>query len=182
MPGTFHRRACAAAILLTFSLGAYSSHAADFARSASNNVPQQDRIAQLRGRFDKESDPVRKAKLMVPLGTAEFDRIEKQIADNDLNGALAGSREYEGQASACEKALDARGVSPEKHPSGYKELQLSVRESLRRLDNVMVNLARDDQKPFQEIRKSLDDLDRDLIKELFPKQPGAPPGSGKSQD
>jgi hypothetical protein len=171
LPGNFRRWGLVAALLLTGGLCALSNRAA-----------QQDRVSQFRARFDKESDPVRKAKLMVPLGTAEFDRIEKQVADNDLSGALAGSREYEGQASSCEKALDARGVSPEKHPAGYKELQISVRESLRRLDNVMVNLASDDQKPFKEVRSSLDALDRDLIKELFPKQPGAAPGSGKSGD
>lgn len=180
MPGKLHRWGCVAALLSTFSLCPPPNRASYF--WSLDRASQQARLAQLRGRFDKESDPVRKAKLMVPLGTAEFDRIEKQIADNDINGALAGSREYEGQASSCEKALDARGVSPEKHPSGYKELQLSVRESLRRLDNVMVSLASDDQKPFKDVRKNLDDLDRDLIKELFPKQPGAPPGSGKSQD
>ena len=180
MRGKFHRWECVAALLLTLSLCAPVNRASYFAPA--DRTAQQDRVAQLRGRFDKESDPVRKAKLMVPLGTAEFDRIEKQIADNDVSGALAGSREYEGQANSCEKALDARGVNPEKHPSGYKELQVSVRESLRRLDNVMVSLASDDQKPFKEVRKSLDDLDRDLIKELFPKQPGAPPGAGKSQD
>lgn len=180
MQGKFHRWGLVAVLPAAFGVYAPSNLASRVARLYSTG--QQDRTAQLRARFEKESNPVRKAKLMVPLGTAEFDRIEKQIADNDVNGALAGSREYESQASSCEKALDARRVSPEKHPSGYKELQLSVRESLRRLDNVMVNLASDDQKPFRDVRKSLDDLDRDLIEELFPKQPGAPPGSGKSRD
>jgi hypothetical protein len=146
------------------------------------NVVQQDRVAQYRARFDRESDPVHKAKLMVHLGAAEFDQIEKQLSSGDSAGALNGLREYEGQASSCEKALDARGIDPEKHPAGYKELQISVRESLRRLDNMMVNLTGDEQPPFREIRKSLDDLNRDLIKELFPKKSGAPAGSGKSDD
>jgi hypothetical protein len=149
-----------------------------FARSAGDSflapvnqaaLAEQDRVAQLRARFDKEPDPVHKAKLMVPLGTAEFDRVEKEIGDNELSAALGGLREYQGQASACGKALDARGVNPEKHPAGYKELQISVRESLRRLDTMLVSLSGDDQKPFQEIRKTLEELNRDLIKELFPK-------------
>jgi hypothetical protein len=139
-------------------------------------------VGQLRARFDKESDPVHKAKLMVPLGTAEFDQIDKQILEQNVNGALDELRAYEGQASSCEKALDARGVDPEKHPAGYKELEISVREALRRLNNVMVSLAEDDQKPFREIRKQLDDLNSDLVKELFPKKPGAGAGSGKSKD
>lgn len=143
---------------------------------------QQDELAKDRARFDKESDPVRKAKLMVHLGTDEFNQIEKQLAADDSTAALNGLREYQTQANSCEKALDARGVDAERHPAGYKELQISVREAIRRLDNMMVNLTGDEQPPFREIRKNLDDLDRDLIKELFPKKPGTLPGSGKSDD
>lgn len=139
------------------------------AQSTYASFDQTDRLMQLHARFDKETDPIRRAKLMVPLGAAEFDRMEKEVADNDLNGALGALREYQGQASSCEKALDAKRQNPEKHPSGYKELQISLRESLRRLDNMMVSMSGDEQTPFREIRKSLDDLDRDLIKELFPK-------------
>ncbi len=146
------------------------------------NAVRQDRVAEYRARFEKESDPVHKAKLMIHLGAAEFDQIEKQLSSGDSAGALNGLREYEGQASSCEKALDARGVDPEKHPAGYKELQISVRESLRRLDNMMVNLTGDEQPPFREIRKTLDNLNRDLIKELFPKKAGTPAGSGKSDN
>jgi len=146
------------------------------------DLVQQDRLAEYRARFDKESDPVHKAKLLVHLGAAEFDQIEKQLAAGDSTGALNGLREYDGQASSCEKALDARGINPEKHPAGYKELQISVRESLRRLDNLMVNLTGDEQPPFRQVRKNLDDLNRDLIKELFPKKPGTGPGSGKSDN
>jgi hypothetical protein len=133
---------------------------------------QPDKVALARSRFDHEADPVHKAKLIVPLGNAEFDQIEKQIGDNDTTNALSGAQAYQEQVTACEKALDAKNVDPEKHPAGFKELQISVRESLRRLDNVLVRLAGDDQKPFLDVRKSLDDTNRRLIKQLFPSQPG----------
>lgn len=147
--------------------------------SSRSGSAQQDRLTQLHARFDKESDPVRRAKLMVSLGTAEFDRIQKEVADNNLDAALGGLRQYQEQASSCVKALDARGVDAERHPNGYKELEISVRESLRRLDNLMVGLAGDDQKPFQDVRNTLDELNRHLIAELFPQTPG---GQGKSSD
>jgi predicted metal-dependent phosphoesterase TrpH len=132
---------------------------------------QQDRLAQLRERYDKETDAVHKAKRLVPLGNAEFDQIEKQIADGDQNGAVDGLRQYQTQADSVEKALDARNQNPERHPGGYKELQFSVREALRRLDNLVVSLTSDQQQPFLDVRKDLDNLNRRLIKELFPSQP-----------
>lgn len=133
---------------------------------------QPDRVAIARSRFDHETDPVHKAKLIVPLGNAEFDQIEKQINDNDATDALSGAQAYQEQVIVCEKALDAKNVDAEKHPAGFKELQISVRESLRRLDNVLIRLSGDDQKPFLDVRKSLDDVNRRLIKQLFPSQPG----------
>jgi len=138
-----------------------------------------DRVAVARSRFDHETDPVHKAKLIVPLGTAEFDQIEKQVIDRDVTTALAGLQAYQTQVATCEKGLEAKRVDPEKHSAGFKELEISVRESLRRLDNVLVRLSGDDQKPFLEIRKSLDDVNRHLIKELFPLQPGVATDSAK---
>lgn len=167
---------CLAALLLLVCSAAGPNARSRPLPSGRRGSTQPDRLAQLRARFDKESDPVRRAKLMVPLGTAEFDRVEKEMADNNLDAALEGVREYEGQASSCVKALDARGVDAEKHPNGYKELEISVRESLRRLDNLMVGLAGDEQKPFRDVRSSLDELNRHLISELFPKTPGGKPG------
>jgi hypothetical protein len=140
-------------------------------RAGENTFLGQDRLAQLRSRYERESDPVRKAKRLVPLGDAEFDDIEKQMADGNMSSALGELREYQTQADSVEKALDAKGRNAEKHPGGYKELQFSVRESLRRLNGVIVNLTSDQQPPFLEIRKSLDDLNRRLIAELFPSQP-----------
>jgi hypothetical protein len=140
---------------------------------------QIDRVGMARSRFVKETDPVHKAKLILPLGTAEFDQIEKQVGDRDLTTALDNLHAYQDQVTLCEKALDARGVDPEKHSAGFKELEISVRESLRRLDNVLVHLSGDDQKPFLEVRKSLDEINRHLIKQLFPYQPGVTPNSAK---
>ncbi len=138
-----------------------------------------DRVGMARSRFEKETDPVHKAKLIVPLGTAEFDQIEKQVGDRDLATALDDLHAYQDQVTLCEKALDARGVDAERHSGGFKELEISVRESLRRLDNVLVHLSGDDQRPFLEVRRSLDEINRHLIKELFPLQPGVTPNSAK---
>jgi hypothetical protein len=185
--GSFRSCALIAGIPLIFLFSARPARGC-FSAQPNRDLPlasaavQQDRLAELRSRFDKESDPVRKSKLMVQLGAAEFDDMEKRLGASDSSGALEELRSYQDQANSCEKALDARGVDPEKHPAGYKELQVSVREALRRLNNFMINMTGDEQQPFREIRKNLDNLDQDLIKELFPKKPGSGPGSGKSNN
>ena len=65
------------------------------------------------------------------------------------------------------------GVDAEKHPAGFKQLQFSLRDSLRRLDAVIVNMTGDEQAPFLDIRKELEETNSHLIEHLFPHDPHA---------
>ncbi|MGA9572186.1 MAG: hypothetical protein WBS17_19065, partial [Candidatus Acidiferrales bacterium] len=94
--------------------------------------------------------------------------------------AIAGQMRDEAEAS--KKALDAKHRDAEAHPEGYKKLEISVRESVRRLDDIMVSLAKDDQRPLAEVRKDLDELDRQMIHQLFPNRPEAAPAAVPDAD
>lgn len=131
----------------------------------------QDHIAALRLHFSHESDPVRKAKLMPELGDAEFREIESDFLAERLPDALIVLQQYRDEAQTCEKRLDAKNVDAEQHPAGFKQLQFSLRESLRRLDDLLVTLTQDDQAPFLDARNDIDEMNRHLIHELFPRQP-----------
>lgn len=133
---------------------------------------------QWRAKFDHEEDPVHKAKLLLPLGEAEFKDAESALANDRTAEALDIVTKYLGEAQSCEKALEEKFPDAEKHSNGYKQLQISLRGSLRRLDAMIVGLNEDDRKPFVEVRGQLDEIDRHLIHMLFPKQP-ANDGAGK---
>jgi hypothetical protein len=66
-------------------------------------------------------------------------------------------------------------VRAEKHPAGFKQLQFSLRDSLRRLDMVIVNMTSDEQAPFLSIRSDLGEINVRLIQHLFPHEPPAKP-------
>jgi len=126
---------------------------------------------QWRAKYVRETDPVHKAKLLLPLGDSEFKDAESALANEKHSEALDILKQHLDEAQSCEKALDAKFSDPEKHANGYKQLQISLRGSLRRLDAMIVGLTEDDRKPFVEIRGQLDEIDRHLIQQLFPKQP-----------
>jgi hypothetical protein len=142
----------------------------------------QSSVLEFRARFERDTDPMHRAKMMPQLGEAEFQQIDKDIAAGNLPGALQVAREYRDQVRSCENGLDAKEADPEKHPSGFKQLQISLRQSLRRLDEMLVNMTADEQVPFIELRKDLDQLDRHLIRELFPNQPGNDSRAGKPKN
>ncbi len=131
----------------------------------------QDRTAALRSRFEKESDPVRKARQVALLADSEFRDMHEKIDTGDLAGAAEIAGRVRDEAQASKKLLDAKIRDAEAHPDGYKQLEISVRESMRRLDDIMVSLAKDEGAPLAEVRKDLDELDRQMIHQLFPKQP-----------
>lgn len=128
-------------------------------------------LAKLQAKFAHEKDPVDKAKLMVKLERAEFEQIEADLEKNRLKEAVDGLRQYKGQADSVSKSLDATGRNAAKHGAGFMQLQISLREALRRLNNILVGLTGDEQKPFVHIRDHLDLLNRHLMLELFPSQP-----------
>jgi hypothetical protein len=137
---------------------------------ASPRTPQ-DRAADLRVRIARESDPLRKARMMPQYGDLEFRDIHNDIEEGNLSQALEHLKAYRDQAQSVAKGLDARAADPEKHPAGFKQLQICVRGALRRVEDIIVRLPSDDAKPFQELRKDLEELDRHLVHELFPRQP-----------
>ncbi|MFZ3214957.1 MAG: hypothetical protein WA192_02755 [Candidatus Acidiferrales bacterium] len=143
----------------------------------SGQLVAQDRTAELRFRFEKESNPVHKAKLVPPLADAEFRQIHEQIDAGNLPGAAQIAGQLRDEAAASKKALDARHRDVESHPDGYKQLEISVRESVRRLDDILVGLDMDDQKPFLAVRADLDAMDQQMIHKLFPKQPDSAAGA-----
>ena len=132
----------------------------------------QSHLSKLQSQFARDGDPVHRAKSMPDLGRAEFQEIEKLADEGQLKEALTVLEEYRDQVQSCLEGLDARGINAEKHPNGYKQLQISVRESLRRLDNLLVGLTPDQQPSFMNVRQNLDEVNRHLIRELFPNQPG----------
>jgi hypothetical protein len=133
-----------------------------------SSLSAQNRIPDLRARFDREPSPINKAKLMPQLGDAEFVEIDTDVTQGHLPEALAILQVYRDEVNSCDKGLDAMGVDAEKHPGGFKQLQISLRESLRRLDMVVVTMTADEQAPFLDIRKELSEVNLRLIQHLFP--------------
>lgn len=144
---------------------------------AASSVVAQDRTADLRARFEKETDPVHKAKLVPRLADAEFRDIQASIGAGKLAEAAVIAHQASDEARTAREALDATKRDPEKHPEGYRQLQISVRESVRRLDDILVGLGADDQEPFREVRNQMEEVERRLIHGLFPHRPPEP-GTG----
>jgi len=138
----------------------------------------QDSTAGLRSQFARETNAVHKAKLMQRLGEAELQEILGDFKSGRLEDAEKGLSQYVAQVQECSKALDDAHINADKHPDGFKQLQISVREAIRRLDPVIARLDPGEQVPFGFRRKQLEDVNEHLFQELFPRGPNGSPPSG----
>lgn len=136
-------------------------------------------LEELRARFQRETDPARKARLFPKLGDAQLDRVRALGSQGKYDEALAALAEYRAEAQATHSALKASGINAEKRPGGFKQLQIHLRKGQRHLADTIAALPVDRREPFQATEKYLAALDNELIEMLFPRQPGRKPEERK---
>jgi hypothetical protein len=137
---------------------------------AATDAAQND-AAVFQARFEREKDPVHKAKMMQRLGMDEFEEIRTDVNEGNLSEAVRVLDRYRDQARSCVDGLDAKHINPAKHSSGFKQLQISLQETLRRLDEIIAGLTSDEQPPFLAARGDLQKMNDHLVHELFPDTP-----------
>ena len=142
-------------------------------------LPLQERLAQYKTQFDNERDPVHKAKILVKLSESQFRQIRSEADSGKVDEGLRDLETLRDECVSTHEALKAKAVDPERKSAGFKELEISVRESLHRLREILAGLSGEDEKHYAKVRAQLEQLNNELIKELFPRQPGAGPQNPK---
>jgi hypothetical protein len=154
---------------------------ASLAACCAGTLAAQNTLEQYQNQFNHESNPIRRAKLMHKLERAEFDVMRRDLDAGSYDEAVKTVKALESEAAAVEDGLEKTGIDAEKSPSGFKEFQISVRDSVDRLNDLMAGMTADEQGPFGHARKELEGIDRALIERLFPRQPKAESEHGKEK-
>lgn len=131
----------------------------------------QDRLSLELGRYAQETDPVRKARELAKLGEDQVGEARKQLKSEEDVAALHTLEQYRDEVQQTAAALKATGVDAEKRPGGFKELQISLRMTIRHIDDLILTLPVDKRPFFREVRTDLVKTQNELIDELFPRQP-----------
>jgi hypothetical protein len=129
-------------------------------------------LSPLRSRFERETDPVRKARAFTALGAAQMRHLRQALRVENYELAAQVLEDYHKGVVTAHDGLKASGINAEKRPSGFKQLQIHVRQSLRELDNVILALPLREREPFDKVHAELEGIERELLRALFPRQPG----------
>jgi hypothetical protein len=129
-------------------------------------------LAKLEAQYQTEMNAVRKAKLLAKLGPLEVDEALRNLQADQDDMALARLSKYRDDARSNADALSATEADPARHPAGFKELQIGLRESLRRLNDLLAVVPSDEQPQFEAVRSDLSGTQNSLIEALFPSPKG----------
>jgi hypothetical protein len=132
-------------------------------------------LTNSKAHYDNEKDPVGRAKALGKLGRAEIRAAHEMANAGDFDGALQYLKNYDDQAHEGHDALLKTGVNAENHSSGFRQLQISLRESIRAVREIADQVPYTQRQPFDAQHQDLEDLNQRLILELFPRQPGHKP-------
>jgi hypothetical protein len=138
-------------------------------------VGAQDRLAGLLAQYQVEADPVRKARVLSKLGDEQVDQARKQLKSGEDVASLQTLEKYRDEVQETVAKLEAAVPDAEKKPAGFKELQISMREIIRHIDDLILTLPVDKRPFFRDVRTDLVKTQNELIDALFPRRPNLMP-------
>jgi hypothetical protein len=139
-----------------------------FVLSDSAADAQDTPLSKLEAQYRVETNPVREAKLLAKLGPLEVNEALKDLKADQDSAALAVLQRLRDDARKTVDALLATQVNAARHPAGFKELQIGLRESLRRLNDLSSVVPIDQEDQLESLRSDLTETQTSLMDALFP--------------
>jgi hypothetical protein len=134
------------------------------------SVGAADKLGELQARFDSETNGVHKARMLQKLGDAEFEEASRAEKAGDYNTVGVIMEKYRDNVRAASAAIEKESPDGERHPNGYKQLEMHVQKGLRELDEILLLAPAEFKPPLQLVRKDLLSLDDKLLRSLFPRR------------
>jgi predicted small metal-binding protein len=142
-----------------------------------------DKLKELQDHFDKESHASSKVRSLDKLADAQFESATKAIQSNDFSSAGLTFEKYRDNVRAALELLKKQEPDVDRHPGGYRQLELQVRKGIREVEEVQLVAPQELRPPLEIVHKDLIEMDDELIHLLFPRRSRdpekVPPAEGK---
>ena len=149
--------------------------------AAFSSAGAQEELLKMRAEYASKSNPVDRAKVLAKLGSRELAAVRAGLNEGDEESALAVLEQYRNAVRDTTQALSRTGINAARRSAGFKELQISLRSSIRRLDDLILSLQQSSRPLFRAVRADLEDAENTLIDALFPPPEPKRPSSASSQ-
>jgi len=148
----------------------------------SRGILPSDTLEELQRRFDNETDGVNKAKLLRKLGDAQFQREREAAKAADYETVDFIMEKYRDNVRAALDAVKKAHPDGERHPAGYKQLEMHIEDGLREVNDLLSTVPEQYRPPLEIVKSDLLALDKETLRFLFPRRPGEKPLPPKPKD
>ncbi len=135
---------------------------------------RQDKAADLEARIQRESNPVKKAKLKIRLGQLDLDQATQAYDRQEISQGQKLLSESTAEMGDAWTLLKSTGRNPAKKPDGFMQLEIGLRESTRTLTALRRRIFYLYRDPIDSALKTLSQMHSQVLVGLFP---GAAPSS-----
>jgi len=129
-----------------------------------------DRLKELQEHFDRDTHAGSKVKDLQKLGPAQFDAATQAGKAGDYNAVGLIFEKYRDNVRQAFELLRKQEPDADRHPGGYRQLELEVRQGIREVEDTLLVAPEDVRPPLEIVRKELIDMDDALIRHLFPRR------------
>jgi len=131
---------------------------------------------QLLARLQAENNPVRKAKVEIRLGRLKLEQAIEAYEQGNVEAGATLLDAHLGRMKEAWQTLGGSGRNAARHSQGFKELDIALREDIRRLEDLKHRIAFDDRRPAEKVSKELESIRSEVLRALFPA--GGAPATG----
>jgi hypothetical protein len=128
--------------------------------------------------MQREHDPVRRAKFEVRLARLKLQRGVEACEKDDHDACSKLLSAYLELMKNSWKDMQSSGRNAVKQPSGFKELDIALREDARSLDDSSRKIPLEDRDAITPVIQQIDKLREEVFAALFPSR-AAPPAENK---
>jgi len=143
-------------------------------RSAASSPDQQNALLKLQQKYSDERNPVHKAKILVRLGDLQVADAAGRSSANDYAAAIEKLQQYRSEIEITHSAFLGIVANPAQNPDGLHQLQISLRENLRRIHDIVVAMPASQRSAFVTVQEDLEAQNQKMLDELFPSLEFAP--------
>jgi hypothetical protein len=137
---------------------------------------QQDRMQEYKEKYERENDPIRKAKALGNYGDAQIQHFVREASAENFEPAAALLTAYRNEVRFVFEGLKGTGNDPEKKPDGFKDLEFHLRKTLWQIDRTLPAVPIEHRESLQVMHDELGRIHMDLIHLLFPREAGKKSG------
>lgn len=131
------------------------------------SVAAAEELAKLRDKLAREDDPANRAKITVRIGEKLLKKISQLYDAGAYTDGESLLAEYLQSVRAAHQDLQQSGRDARRKPKGFKHLEIHLRKSERKLQDLARRLPFDVREPLEAARTQMEEIRQELLTALM---------------